>query len=175
VTKLSPEAERVIRQLDEMDDADLEIEDLAREPYRRRILAWWAASREALAFKAHRHYGVLEHFRPGKRKRGEHWQAGSLDFALEDRRRLKGMPGRDTVESIELIAAERHRRHMPHDEDERRRRWGQWCTVDKLGELEEWAERAQDELHDLAGRIFGRLRQGTTGGERHKRAKLRAK
>ncbi len=98
MTKLSPMAESAIRQLDEMDDADLEIEDLAREPYRSRILAWASASREMVAFKAHRALGVLEHFAPLKRKRGERRRPVSLDFALQDRRRLKGMPGRDTME-----------------------------------------------------------------------------
>ena len=169
MTKLPPNGEKAIRWLDDMDDAG-DVEDLDREPCRSRLSEWWSSSREVLAYKALRGLGLLEHFSPRKLRPGVHrHRGGSLEFALDDLRRLKDIWPRqrrgDKV-TIALIAAERHRRHLPHDGI-----WGQQCTVDELGAGGE----EEVELLDLAAKLDSRRRRGTTGAERYRRAKLRAK
>jgi hypothetical protein len=159
MSKLPPGAELMILRLDEDDEAGVWLE---RYPYRRRILALLSSSREVLALKALRRFGVLEHFAPLKRKwGGSHRKADSLDIVADDVRRIKDMrrddgrkqQRRDDKETAELIAAERHLR----------------IVHGKTGEGEEWVA----ELRELIEKLHRRLkRSGTTGAERH-RAKKR--
>jgi hypothetical protein len=189
VTKLPPDAERIIRQLDEIDDADdPKMAWAYREPYASGLWARLSALREMAAniaasslsdlprpvkpFRVLRRLGLLEELTPHKRKRGEHRRKPDpLGYAVDDMQRIKEMPGskkqrRDDVVTVELIAAERARRCMPHDG-----LWGRWCTVDKLGDL----EAGEVELAELVERLHKRRRHGAARAELHKRAKLRVK
>ena len=88
--------------------------------------------------------------------------------------RIRYLRRRADKEPAELVAAERHRRHMPHD-----RRWGQWCTVDKLGDgdkadCEPWQASAHAELRDVEAKLCRRRQgSGTTGAERRRKEELR--
>jgi hypothetical protein len=163
VTKLPPDGERAIRRLDEIDEAEDFVTAAGREPYRSRLLALLSLdAREVAAFGKLRRRGLLDFFRPPKRKPGEHrCKPDPIDYAIDDYRRLKDLRPRrrlDDQVTRELIAAERCRRFV-----------NRCCTIDKFGRSYE------AELQDLVDKIRNRLRRGTTGGERHRRRKLRAK
>jgi hypothetical protein len=169
VTKLPPDAEQVIRQLDEIDETEDVVVAAEREPYRSRLLARLSALRspELEAFRALRRLGLLEFFAPRTRKRGErHHKPNMLDYAVNDVRRLKKTFHSDGKVTAELIAAERYRRFMQDAEG------GPRCTVDKFGDLEE----GEAELRDIEKKLHARLHgSGTTGGARHRSATRRAK
>ena len=197
MTKLPPDGERVIRQLDDLDkidDADPQMEWLQREPYLTRGRWLWSAfrdMREAVVSLVHivkaieprlphqrisldqlRRFGLLERRAPPKRTRRGH----PLDLAVDDvhrardilRRGGKKRQRRDDKVTAELIAAERNRRLMHGS-----------CTVDKLGEgdkydAEEWQVCAHTELRDMDEKLHRRMQGmgGTTGAERNREVKL---
>jgi hypothetical protein len=185
MSELSPSAEREIKQLDLEDD---EAGVWEREPYQRRLLALFSSLREMNQMMAKlaglprpvrplrvlRRLGLLEHCTPRMRKWGgprrkADRKVGPLDFSLDivvdDARRIKDMrrdsgrkqQRRDDKETAELVAAERHVRFMHGG---------------MIGEGEEW----EAERHMLIDKVHRRLKgSGTTGAERNKRAKMRAK
>ena len=170
MTKLPPDAEQAIRRLDDEDDTDdPEMAWARREPYRHLVWPLLSTFRSTKAFIAFAAMGYLDHYATPKRKPGErHRRSRPPEFAIDDVRRLKNIWPRQRYDgqvTRELIAAERCRRLMPHDGC-----WGQWCTIDKLDHSHK-----PPELQDLIDKIRNRLRRGTTGGERYRRAKLRAK
>ena len=159
MSKLPVYAEDVIRELDFEDDETDEWTE--REPYQRRALALWSSSREVLAQKALRRFGLLEHFAPRKAKWGGPRRKvdadpldRSLDIIVDDvlriRPKLQNIVRRQLKKggvTAELVAAERHLRFVHGD----------------IGEGETW----EAERHKLVEKLHGRLKRGKKTRDAH--------
>ena len=181
MTKLSPDAEWIIRQLNEVDEADdPEMTWSLRKHTQRRVLAVLSVRRdvsemrEMAAFRAlHRRRGLLEHFAPLKRKPGErHHKPNPLGYAVDDVRRIRDILERSgkqlrDKETPQLIAAERHLRIV----------YGRW-PEGELDHFDDDPEEAkwQAELREVENKLYSRLKgSGPTGAERNRKLKHRAK
>jgi hypothetical protein len=152
VTKLPDIGELAIRRLDDEDDE-------AERVFMTEVAPHLPGIPKPRLMRAHELLepaGLADLLQKPKRKRGNpNWKQrqdiiNTIDFAVDDVHRLKGMPSK----MAELVAAERYLRFK-----------NGCCKIDEQGEVE---------LHELVDKLQIRIHgSGTTGAERYRASRAK--